>query len=249
MSLLKNFGRSGVAAAAFAGACLSAVPAMAADHRDGEAALDEPTSDINDVYTWMNGDNLVLAMTVHPFAEAGTTFSSAVQFVWTVDAYPALASSLSDPPALTTQVHCEFDEAQTAQCWVHQDGEILDYITGAADVEEGIESPNGTKLFAGLRSDPFYFYLDGFNQARAAVIAEVEAGNVDLSNGTLCPELSVAQLDAIGDALTASGGGKQQLNDFLGANTLVIALEIPASHFVTDTAATVGVRASTHAKP
>jgi hypothetical protein len=252
MSLTKTVGRCGLAALALAGATFAASSALAADHRDGAAAKLDPSSDINDTYAFMNEDRLVLAMTVHPFAESDALFSSAVQFVWTVDAHPAFAASLADPyaPIATTQVHCEFDDAQIASCWVHQDGEILDYLTGDASAEEGIESSSGaTRIFAGLRADPFYFYLSGFNDARQIVIDEVTAGNVvQFANG--CPDLSAGQLDALGDALVASGPGAQDLNDFLGANTLVIVAEVDSALFTNAGAApVVGVRASTHEKP
>lgn len=248
MSFKRNF-RGGVAALVLAGTALAAPAAFAADHRDGEASRADPTSDINDVYAFMNGDKLVLAMTVNPFADADATFSSAVQFAWHVDAYSGLAASLSAGPAFTTTVQCEFDDAQMVQCWVHRDGEISDYLTGDASSEEGISSEAGTQVFAGLRADPFYFYLSGFNAARGAVIDAVNAGQVDLSNGTKCPELTGGQLDALGDALTASGPGAQGLNDFLGANTLAIVVEVDSALFIDAEASTLAVHASTHAKP
>lgn len=248
MSLRKNFGRGGAAALVLAGAFV-ALPAMAADHRDGAAAAADPSSDINDVYAFMNGDNLVLGMTVSPFADADATFSDAVQFVWHVNTWNAFTDSIAGiDPALQTTVQCEFDEAQMIQCWIHRDGENLDYIMGDASSEEGIATAS-SQVFAGLRSDPFYFYLTGFNAARSAVISEVTAGNVDLSNGTLCPELTGGQLDALGDALTASGPGAQGLNDFLGANTLAIVLEVDKALFTDAENDVVSVHAATHAKP
>ena len=76
------------------------------------------------------------------------------------------------------------------------------------------------------------------------------AGNVDIeTNSTLCPELTGAQLDLLGDALTASGPGAQALNDFDEANTLAIVLEIDSALFVDPEADVLSVHASTHAKP
>lgn len=251
MSLKKNFGR-GVAALTLTGAALTALPATAADHRDGAASLADPTSDINDLYTWMNEDNLVLAMTVNPFADAEAVFSPEVQFVWSVDAWPSFGASIGGlDPSLQTQVHCEFDDAQMVQCWVHRGGEVLDYLMGDPALEDGILSESGNvRVFAGLRADPFYFYLTGFNAARGAVITEVEEGRVNNppTTSTLCPELSPAQLDALGDALVASGPGAQSLNDFDDANTLIIVAEINKAHFTDAEADVVSVRASTHAK-
>lgn len=255
MSLKKNLGRGALGALVFAGAAIVGAPAFAADHLDGDAAVADPSSDINDVFTWMDGDKLVLAMTVNPFADADATFSSAVQFAWHVDAYPSLASSLSAGPTVTTTVQCEFDDAQMLQCWVHRDGEILDYVMGDASSEEGVASNDGTtQAFAGLRADPFFFYLTGFNDARSAVLSEVNAGNVDIAtNGTACPELTTApnggQLGLLGDTLSAAGPTAQTLNNFRNANTLAIVLEVDSSFFVDPEASQLAVHASTHAKP
>ena len=249
MSFKLNFGR-GVVALALAGAAVTAGPAFAADHRDGAASVGDPSSDINDVYSFMTeSQDLVVAMTVSPFAAADTTFSPEVQFVWHVDSYPSFAAAIGGVPAVAqTQVHCEFDEAQMAQCWVHRDGEVLDYVMGDAGLEDGVLSESGAvRLFAGLRSDPFYFYLSGFNAARGAVISAVEGGQIDFSNSTLCPALTDPQIAGLLDALTADGGQAQ--NDFLDANTLGIVLEIDKALFVDDEATTVSVHASTHAKP
>lgn len=249
MSLMKNLGRGALGALVFAGAAVVGAPAFAADHKDGAAATADPASDINDVYSWVSEDKLILAMTVSPFADADATFSSAVQFAFHVDAFPSFGGALAGLPATQqTTVQCEFDDAQIIQCWVHRDGEILDYITGDAGAEGGI-STDSTQAFAGLRADPFYFYLAGFNAAREYVVADVAANDVDLSNSTLCPELREDQLNDAYDALQASGPQAQALNDFDEANTLAIVLEIDKSLFVTDAAATVGVHATTHAKP
>jgi len=258
MSFLKNLGRGALGALVFAGAAIVGAPALAADHRDGGGATADPASDINDVYSWMNGENLVVAMTVAPFAGADATFSPGVQFVWHVDAHGSFAGNILGgiAPTLQTTIQCEFDEAQIAQCWIHRGGEILDYITGDASSEEGVTS-DSSQLYAGLRADPFYFFLTGFNDARTAVLSELVAGpggvfpgNVDLSNGTLCPELTVPQLEALGDALTVGPAPTQQaLNDFDLANTLAIVLEIDSALLIDPEANILSVHASTHAKP
>ena len=257
MSFLKNLGRGALGALVFAGAAIVGAPALAADHRDGGGANADPASDINDVYSWMNGENLVVAMTVSPFAASDATFSPGVQFVWHVDAHAGFIGNvvLGDAPTLQTTIQCEFDEAQIAQCWIHRGGEILDYITGDASSEEGVTS-DSSQLYAGLRADPFYFFLTGFNDARTVVDGElvpgpngVFPGNVNLSNGTLCPQLTGPQLDAVQGALTAIGPGAQALNDFDLANTLAIVLEIDSALLIDPEANILSVHASTHAKP
>ena len=55
-------------------------PALAADHRDGDFVLADPSTDINDVYTWMSADasKVYLAMTVFPAANAGATLRAKI---------------------------------------------------------------------------------------------------------------------------------------------------------------------------
>lgn len=247
MSFRKHLGR-GLAAFAMCGAAAIALPANAADHLDGGAAAADPSSDINDVFAFMNGDNLVLSMTVHPVAEFDTTFSDQVQFAFHVNSH----AGFLQPAASERTVICEFDAAQMLQCWVAgADNETLDYLMGDASAAEGTSNDAGSmRAFAGLRADPFYFHLQGFIDARNIVISEVTNGNVDvLTNATACPELTNGQLDALADALTATGPGAQDLNFFKDLNTLSIVLEIDKSLFVDETNPYVTVWASTHAKP
>ena len=62
------------ATAVVAGVSL-ARPAPAADHKDAPGTIAEPAADINDVYTWMEGNNMILSMTVFPFADAREAFA------------------------------------------------------------------------------------------------------------------------------------------------------------------------------
>src|SRR5271165_3550861 len=57
-------------------------PALSADHQDSPSVRGEPAADINDVFTWMDGNNVVLAMTVYPDAMTASTFSNTVQYVF-----------------------------------------------------------------------------------------------------------------------------------------------------------------------
>ena len=258
MSFMKNLGRGALGALVFAGAAVVGAPAFAADHRDGDGATADPASDINDVYAWSpDADHVTLAMTVVPFATEESLFSPAVQYVVNVNAFASAAAGLTGvAPAAVTQVQCEFDEAQIAQCWVHRDGEILAYLTGDASAEGGIENGDGSvKLFAGLRADPFFFYLGtaetngGFRTARKIVVDAVDDDLVDLAAGAFCPTLTPQQGTLISGALTAQGAGAQQLNTFRTANTLALVIELDKTLLTADGAATLGVHGTTHTKP
>ena len=223
-ALRKGFLRAGAlaAVAAFAGS------AFAADHRDG-AAVQVPADvagDINDVYAFIDGGKLILGMTVSPFADANATFSDAIVYQFHVDKRPGFLA----PSAGTTDVMCTFNAAQDFQCWV----EDVDYVTGPSDVEAGTTSESGDlRVFAGRRSDPFYFFLTGaggttgFAGARNAVLAAAAGGLTFNSDG--CPIITPQIGAALRGALTAAGPAD---NNFATANGLAIVIEAEPALFI-----------------
>jgi hypothetical protein len=218
-----------------------ATPAIAADHRDGDGVKADPAADINDVYAFMDSDDVVLAMTVSPFADANTKFSDATQYVWHVNKYPAF--NPTGAAAGSANVICQFDAAQQIECWIG----TADYVKGDASGSTGLASESGKfTVFAGLRADPFFFFLGdmtkGFNGARAAVMAAVGGGLALNPNG--CPIL--ADASGIRALLTASMPSD---NNFATANTLAIVIRADKSLFVDATNNYFSVYASTHAKP
>jgi hypothetical protein len=228
--------RAGMGAASTLAIAAIATTAGAADHRDGDTVKLDPAADINDVYAFMDGDDVVLGMTVSPFADVNTKFSDAVQYVWHVNKAP----DFDGTPGGSTNVICEFATDQTISCWIG----TADFVTGDASNQNGIPSDGGmATVFAGLRADPFYFYLTGFNNARAAVLAA--AGSLTFNpNG--CPALGLTTATALQTALTAT---MQSDNDFATANTLAIVIRADKSLFVDATNPYFSVYASTHTKP
>jgi hypothetical protein len=219
------------------GSMIETSPAYAADHRDGDFVKEAENipSDINDVYAFIANDKVVLGMTVFPFAEATSEFSDATVYVFHVNKHPGFLAA----PAGSTDVLCTFDTDQTAHCWIGD----ADYVEGDASAQEGITSVNGkAKLFAGLRADPFYFYLTGFVNTRNTVIGAV-AGGLSL-NGNGCPKVDAGTAGALRGALQ----GSTALNDFKNANGLAIVLEMDKSLFVDSTNQVLSVFGSTNVK-
>lgn len=153
------------------GACLATAVihprlAQSADHRDAPATTADPAADINDVYAFLDkpGDaatKVVLAMTVFPAAPAGAKFSDTVQYVLHTSSGAKFGAATSD-----LDIICQFDATQKASCWAGAD----EFVTGDASQAAGITSKSGKlKVFAGLRADPFFFNLAGFQDAVAAV--------------------------------------------------------------------------------
>lgn len=199
---------------------LAASPAMAADHLDGPAVQGEPSADITDLFTWVDGANTVLILNTYPNANATTQFSDSVQYVFHVASgsqYPVTGTPLN--------VICTFSASQNISCWVGS----TDYVTGNASVAGGITSTSGdVKVFAGLRDDPFFFNLGGFHDAQADV--EAAASSLTFTNG--CPAVNAATSAALVADISHSNHGAGPAVDFFSpsasysGNVLSIVLSI-----------------------
>src|SRR5579871_4173587 len=139
-----------------AGVLAAATPAFAADHADGPSAtqnLTDLSGDITDVYTFLDGANVVLIMDVGANATTSSKFSNVIQYVFHVNG----VTGLSDTSPFSSNVVCTFDASQNISCWLIQTSGTVDYVTGNASATAGITSTAGSlKVFAGLRDDPFF---------------------------------------------------------------------------------------------
>jgi hypothetical protein len=225
--------------AAIGGACLvTAVVtprlARSADHRDGPAVQTDPSTDINDVYTFNDGNNTIFAMTVFPVAEATSKFSDAAAYVFHTESAGAFGTT-SNP----LDIICTFDAAQKIQCWAGDE-----YVTGDASQAAGVASTSGKlKVFAGRRGDPFFFNLEGFNDTRAFVLANAGGLTPD-QNG--CPT-NVPFGDVLNRLQGTDGGTKDAGDFFQGLNALAIVVSIDKA-LVTKGGKLVTVWASTNKK-
>lgn len=225
--------------AAFA-VCAISPAARAADHLDGAAVKTEKATDINDVYAWMSPDKakVYLAMTVFPQANATSKFSNAAKYVFHLN-----SSSAFGMPATEVLVICSFDATDAISCWVTKGNETLDYVTGVASAAEGISSMSGkTKVFAGLRDDPFFFNLEGFKQV-ANNVTFASPGLMKDAAGCPMLDMGTSQL-LVGQLSTAPGGGAAQ-NFFAALNTLALVVTVDTA-LVTPGGPTLGVWASTN---
>lgn len=214
------------AALALTGLALGSA-AIAADHRDAPGTTADPSADINDVYTWKEGANVILIMTVTPVADMNSKFSDKVQYVFHTE-----STGTFGMPGTKKDVIVTFDTAQKLSLWVTTPGAATadDYVTGDASATAGLSSTSGkVKVFAGLRDDPFFFNLDGFVAAAGAVAAAAPSLTFD-TNG--CPALDAATAGALGALL----GGDPSMNPpgppkdfFAGLNTLGIVVSIDQS--------------------
>lgn len=211
--------------------------AKSADHLDSPAAKADPTADINDLYSWMDGDHAVFALTVYPAAPAGALFSDQVRYV-----IHTTSSAKFGDPETNKDIICTFagtTAPQTTSCWL---GATDAFATGNASADTGIASEDGKfKVFAGLRKDPFFFNLAGFQ----ATVATVKSAAGSLSFDAGCPLLDDGTASALQASLGTDGGGGTAVDFFKDLNTLAIVVSVDKS-LITGGGPVVSAWAATH---
>lgn len=213
------------------GAALHLGQARAADHADGPAAIADPTSDIDDVYTWMSPDaaDLNLVMTIGRDVSASFRLSDQVQYVF----HTTSRASYGVPAGPEFNIICEFDRAGRASCWA---GNGL-FVGGDASSTSGIETKDGRmRVYTGVRNDPFFFNLRGFQEVARTVGTVAPSLAFD---GAGCPRLDAGTAGALVGTL---GTGR---DDFLGFEAFAIVVSIDKT-LVTRNGPIVSVWGSTH---
>lgn len=181
----------------------------AADHKDGPAVTADPATDITDIYAWMQADSarVYLVMNVFPAAAGTARFSDTALYVFHVNNRVTTADTAYGPEI---NIICQFDKGtpQQAECWAGRD----EYVKGNAGVQSadamgqpvwnGISSRTGKlRVFAGLRNDPFFFNIAGFNDVVNRVKAAYGGASKDAAG---CPNL-MATAATLRTALTQNG--------------------------------------------
>jgi hypothetical protein len=213
-------------AASAATICGAARPALASDHADSPSVVNEPSADINDVYAWMQGTNIVLAMTVTPNAQpiaadgaAGSEFSDAVQYVF----HTTSQMSFGAATVLPENIIATFDANQNISVWVGTD----DYVKGATGTNAALVSLDGKlEVFAGLIGDPFFFNIDGFHNAVATVESLESSLTLDPSG---CPLLTDDQAALLRTQLTTAPDGGTAVDHFATFDALAIVISVDKS--------------------
>jgi hypothetical protein len=231
-------------------------PTRAADHLDAPAVATNPMADITDVYAWTDetAGKVNLVMDVSPgdpgTGSAARHFGPSILYVFhvtSVDAFPPSTGT-------ETKVICKFASDTSAECWVG----TKDYVTGDPSGASGVTSASGkVKLFAGRRSDPFFFNFNGFKDAEAAIITN-EGSNGSgldaLKDAAGCPHLlPAAQASALRGLLQEPASASPHFpcaaspaDCFVGFDVQSIVLQIDKSLLNQGAHYILGVWASTH---
>lgn len=239
-----------------AGILLLTRSSQAADHLDSPATMANPMADIGDVYAWMTSDisKVNLAMTVSPADDGTRHFDNTVQYVWHVTSHPgANAASAFGKPGTETNVICTFKSDTSIQCWIALGTSVVDYVAGDPSNPAGVTSTDGkVKVFAGTRSDPFYFNLGGFKLAQAAVESAITNNQIAGADAAGCPMLNGTQAMLLQGAVTTAPTmdvppcKANQIDCFAGFNVKAIVVQLDTSLVLSGTDTLVSVWGSTH---
>ncbi len=148
-----------------------AFSAIAADHKEAPLTQEGPAADIADLYAFaspQDSSRLVLAMTVNPFSvpeeAVGFNFSPRVRYRFNID---------SDGDAQAdSSISFQFLGDQSYFVLLPGDLRIDGVATPPTEEPHPndtnvIEGPNGIRVFAGPRDDPFFFDFVGFSRTLA----------------------------------------------------------------------------------
>lgn len=227
----------------------SFAPAQAADHLDGTQVMQpDASADIADVYAWMDADaaKVNLVMNVNHNATTASRFNSSIQYVFHVSSHAAFgpfAAAVSEKLII-----CTFAPNGRGACYLGTAGgnadavvEDIDSLTGA---ETGVANTSGSmRVFAGLRNDPFFFNLVGFQRV-ASTVAAVASGLTFNAFG--CPQLDGATAAALASQLAHGDKGADPTDTFAGLNVLSIVVQVDKALVSDATNSIVSVWGSTN---
>lgn len=151
----------------------SETPSMASDHVDGLKTAIDISADLTDMFSFTAPDDpnrLVLIMNVHGFAISRSRFSNAVDYKFRIRPIddPKTLKPSTDPKREQV-ITCNFsggllliEPKQTATCTFGFSGgkETVSFETRSDQYQAGGSGEqDGIKVFAGVRSDPWFLDL------------------------------------------------------------------------------------------
>jgi hypothetical protein len=163
MTTMKMQTKLGMATAALGTTALllGGPPVQAADHIDAPGTTADSAADISDFFAWHAGDRVVVAMAFAGLDVPGSegTFDDGVLYGIHVD-------NDGDNEADQT-VWVRFGQAADGSWGVKAEGIPGGQAEVVGPVGEVLDAGLGLRVFAGVRDDPFFFDLDGFQETLA----------------------------------------------------------------------------------
>jgi hypothetical protein len=184
----------------------------ASDHLDSPKVIADPRVDIGDIYAWTSADGrrLNLVMTI-----VGHALDKNAEYAFHIDSGPRFPDT-----AARTDITCRFASRTQADCLIGRD----ETLQGDASKAAGLASASGhSRLFAGLRDDPFFNNVKGSRAAFDLAAATLRQGVPRDAAG--CPAYTPRQTAAILDQWRHTDGGPPR-NFLAGWTPMAIVLEV-----------------------
>lgn len=231
------------AAACSLGAAITAAPpASAFDRGDGSASSTvktDPTSDLVDLYTWMEpttGNRVYLVMTVFPGASTTERFSTKYAYVFHTNARQVWNDAAPDAEV---NIICKFDSTmptQNFECWAGAN----EYVKGKVTANGQSSKSGAMTVFAGPRNDPFFLNDTALTAAMSSI--QTSYGAITTKDAAKCANFSTAQNTSARTALAPTGSA----DAFKGKNVLAIVVSIDPSILLPGSKKVLSVWASTN---
>lgn len=145
----------------------------ASDHFDGPSVLDDPTTDITDMYVFPSPEQperLVLIMDIYPNAGPSKWFSDALEYRFRLSPV-SISNTRANAGFKVSEdevvFSCTFNDLKNAADSMTQHGQCrtpkgkIELTVNQATADQDY-SESGVRAFAGLRLDPFFMDVEGF---------------------------------------------------------------------------------------
>jgi hypothetical protein len=216
-------------------------------------------ADLDDVYVWMTADagKLNLALTVSPFdnLSGDRHFGPTVVYAFHLSSRPGFGMAGTE-----SKIICKFASDTDGECFVvDPNGKTVDYVKGDFSTATGKAAPSGKfRVFAGKRSDPFFFNLGGFVAAVTGAVTKC-GGTCPPPAGTdaaKCVQIAGADAALLRGAIATKPAANNpatlcddaaDIDCFKSANVMAIVVEVDKTLVLEGEDKLVSVWASTHA--
>ena len=192
----------------------------AADHTDSPLVAGDQAADIADVYSFADGDALVLAMTVSnaqaaPQIQLGRSiFDPNVLYQFNIDTNGDAVEDrviqavvIGDPENQMARIRGPIAPAATSPAHRLVEAPFIDVAVSTGD-QAFTADRNGISVFAGVRDDPFFFDLGQFQAILGGAAGGFNDPGVDSFAGLNVYAIVVRiPLDMLGDPATLSVWG------------------------------------------
>jgi Domain of unknown function (DUF4331) len=154
----------------------------AADHRDGSQATDDPLADLTDLYAWHTGrGTIVVVLGFNGVQDAGSaaTYDSETLYSVHIDntgdpVNRAMGMAGDNDNEADVSIQVKFGQNALEEWGVQVENLPGSDGTFNGPVETEIDGGGGSRAYAGVFEDPFFFDLEGFQMTAANLVDDAD---------------------------------------------------------------------------